>query len=77
MRITKTFSSSLIDERRGCRKLVGHKVIIGDYPSMTIEQADSIVRGYLKNPEPYVFYQVWDHENHTNYIYYTSKCKNM
>ena len=62
MRITKTFSSSLIDERHGCRKLVGHKVIIGDYPEMTLEQADSIVRGYLKNPEPNVNYQVWDHE---------------
>lgn len=69
MQITKTFCSELIDQRYDCRKLVAHKVIIGDYPTLTFEQADLIVREYLKNPEPNAKYQIWDADNKIIHVY--------
>ena len=73
MKIFKTFNSSLWATvgyvSTGVRKLVGHSVVIGDYPTLTFEQVDKIVREYLKNPEPNVTYQIWDEANKTNYIY--------
>lgn len=73
MKIFKTFNSSLWATAghvsTGVRKLVGHSVVIGDYPTLTFEQVDKIVREYLKNPEPNVTYQIWDEANKTNHIY--------
>ena len=60
MQIVKTFTQSLYEPRNGTHKLVGKTVVIGIYPTLTNDQLVSIVKEYEKNPEPKVYYFVYD-----------------
>lgn len=60
MQIVKTFTQSLYEPKHGTHKLVGKSVVIGIYPTLTNDQLVSIVKEYEKNPEPKVYYFVYD-----------------
>ena len=60
MQILKTFGQSLYEPKFGTRMYVNKTVVIGVYPTLTIDQLVAIVKEYEKNPEPNCYYFVYD-----------------
>lgn len=60
MQIVKTFTQRLYVPKTGTRKLVNKTVVIGNYPTLTNDQLVAIVKEYEKNPEPGMYYFVYD-----------------
>ena len=60
MQIVKTFGQSLYEPKFGTRKAVNKTVVIGVYPTLTNDQLVAIVKEYEKNPEPGMYYFVYD-----------------
>ena len=58
MQIVKTFGQSLYEPKFGTRKAVNKTVVIGNYPTLTIDQLEALVKEYEKNPEPNCYYYV-------------------
>lgn len=60
MQIVKTFGQSLYEPRFGTIKAINKTVVIGNYPNLTNDQLVAIVKEYEKNPEPNMYYFVYD-----------------
>lgn len=57
MKLVKVVMLHLFGDN-GVRKIVGKSIVIGDYPTLSLQDLEKLIDEYKRNPEPDVSYYV-------------------